>query len=189
MVKAALAVVVAAATACTYAARFEDCAVACRGIGDCPADYVCGPEGYCRNTSGPGGTCAEVRGDAGFNDTDGPAGGRCTGTPTACSTFVPMGDCLGQDGCTFTPSTCTLTTNCSAITTNNQCMNTPGCATDFTTSTCKPVAGYCHGSTKPICEAIESCAYAGGCAGTPNACASYASDESGCRTQGGCDWN
>jgi hypothetical protein len=190
MLRAALALAAIAASGCSYAASFDDCAVACRAIGDCPSGLVCGPEGFCRVVDGAGGTCAEVRGDAGIPPPgDGPPGNRCLGTPSACATFTGAAACGNQDGCTHATATCTLATNCSAIMTNLQCQDTPGCTTDFATSTCVKRANYCVGATKADCEDTESCAFAGGCGGTPAACAAFAASEAACRAQAGCTWN
>lgn len=174
-------------TSCTYSASFNDCAVECRAPDQCPSGFTCGGEGFCR-AAGASDTCASIRGDAGLAD-DAPKVSTCSGTPTACDTFVSMTECLDQDGCTFTSSTCTRTIDCSAITTNQQCINTPGCDTDIPTSSCRDIGGYCHGLSKSACESLHGteCAFAGGCGGTPQACATY-TDRNLCLTQGGCDF-
>jgi hypothetical protein len=180
-----LALVAAALAGCSYSASFDDCLVSCGGVDDCPSGLICGAEGRCR-TGDDSVTCASILGDAGLLPPDA-ATEFCTGTPTTCDTFVQMSDCLDQDGCTFTNSTCTHTVTCSSITTTQECTATSGCQVDG--AICEEIPGYCHGLTKSACESLHpDCAYAGGCAGTPRSCESY-TERSGCSTHGGCTWN
>jgi len=55
------AVILALIAGCSYRASFNDCDVRlCQGPIDCPDDFTCGPEGFCR-ASGVSDSCAAVR--------------------------------------------------------------------------------------------------------------------------------
>lgn len=182
-----LAVLVALALAsCNYGASFADCQVRCAITDDCPDGFACDPDGYCR--LGPTTQTCAVRGGDADVPNDGRAA-RCTGTPAACTTFTAAAACGGQQGCSFAAPSCTRTIECEAIATNMQCMMTPGCETDFATSTCRDIAGYCQGATEPACEAPHGtqCEFAGGCTGTPAPCATLA--EAACRATVGCRYD
>ncbi|HEU0029278.1 MAG TPA: hypothetical protein VFQ53_01510 [Kofleriaceae bacterium] len=188
----ALALVVAVSgvllAGCSYGARFDDCDVRCTSADDCPAGFSCGTERRCR-PEGASVSCAAVLADAGDGGGGGDGtAGTCSGSATACAMLGASATCMAQAGCTFTATACKLTVDCTVITTNQQCMATPGCGTDFTTSTCKPLANYCQGTTKAACEMNTNCALTGGCAGTPTACDALAS-EVACTSQSGCSWN
>jgi hypothetical protein len=180
-----LVVIATILTGCSYTASFQDCAVACSAPTECPQDFTCNSEGFCR-AAGASGTCASVRGDAGLGSGDGQQQETCQGTPVACETIIPMSDCVAQMGCSFAQSFCDRTVNCEGIGTNTQCMNTPGCETDIALSMCKDIPGYCHGLTKSACESLHGteCAYSGGCTGTPKACSTF--DAATCFMQDGC---
>jgi hypothetical protein len=184
VVKLAVAVVLALASACSYGAKFEDCLVNCAGPGDCPSGMVCNTEHRCRPVDETG-TCNAILGDAGLTG-DGSSSNRCHGTATACNTFAGQTACADQTGCTFTSPVCFRTLNCSSIGTNQECMNTPGCQTDISTSTCKAIGGYCHGLTKDACLSLHpgECDYQGGCEGTPDACETL--DSPACTGHAGC---
>ena len=185
-----LLVVLALASACSYGASFDDCDLVCRSPDDCPTGFTCGVEGLCR-PEGAARSCAEViaASDASNNPATGDAASkRCQGTATSCATLSSSSTCSAQSGCSFAALSCTLTTNCSQFMTNQACVAAPGCATDFTTSTCKPITGYCNGSTEPTCEATEDCVFGGGCGGTPSACGAHAT-ETACQANAGCAWN
>jgi hypothetical protein len=185
--RAAIAIAVASlVSSCSYDVAFEDCKVACQSSDDCPADFTCGAEGRCRPAGGAG-SCAELLGDAGGDDG---SGARCTGTPAACATLIPMSDCENQTGCTYSTSTCTRTIDCTTLN-NPQCIAANGCQPDVTMTMCMDIPGYCHGLDENACETLHApgeCVFAGGCEGTPNSCESHL-DSLSCSQTEGCDFN
>src|SRR5688500_17232465 len=48
------------AMGCSYRPSFRDCDITCAAPTDCPDDFTCGPEGFCR-ASGANASCAAVR--------------------------------------------------------------------------------------------------------------------------------
>jgi hypothetical protein len=48
------------AMSCSYKPSFRDCDIACASPTDCPDDFTCGSEGFCR-ASGVSASCAAVR--------------------------------------------------------------------------------------------------------------------------------
>jgi hypothetical protein len=186
--------VVVLAAACRYDATFDDCQVsACRGEDECPSGFDCDEQGFCR---APGATasCAAVLDaadqplpDAEVPGDDAPDGeGSCTGTPTGCAAFTSSTSCLDQAGCGWTTPSCTVTTDCGAIETNQECMEHDECFTNFETIACEPVPGYCTGATEAACEDDPVCAFSGGCTGAATGCAGL--DEPACEAQHGCAW-
>ena len=177
---------VALACGCSYGAAFEDCRVACDRPDECPSGFACGTEGLCR-IAGVAASCAIVLVDAQpVGDGNGSDPGTCRGTATPCRDLADASGCVAQDGCTHL-SWCALANDCSMFTTHDACEAAPGCTTDFTTSTCKPISDYCQGSTPAECEATQGCAYAADCSGTARACQSY-SDQTACASQAACAW-
>jgi hypothetical protein len=185
-----LALACALAAGCTYGATFDDCQVrACRAPTDCPSGFTCDGDGFCR---APGATmsCAAVLGDANLGmDAKGDAanGPRCTGTATTCTALATNPTCVAQTGCGWVNPTCTVTTNCGMHMTNQACMTSPECMTDFQTSTCVKRPSYCSGATEAQCESKPVCLFAGGCTGTADACGAFTSQPS-CNSQAGCSW-
>jgi len=184
-----LVVAIALLASCTYGASFDDCRVsACQGPQDCPSDFTCDGDGFCRS-AGATISCAVVL-DGGV---DGKINGdgaqvRCAGTATTCSTYMMINACTPQTGCGWTAPTCTVTTNCAMYMTNQACMNAPECVTDFTTSTCVKRATYCGGSSESQCEATAKCVFGGGCIGTADACDAF-TNQNACNAQSGCSWH
>jgi hypothetical protein len=151
-----------------------------------PAPSDSNPPGPAKEDDGGSSVPPKPDGDAPKVDATTPAK-KCQGTATTCSAYATdMTNCQAQDGCTWQTPLCKLTTSCSQFQTNQQCQNAPGCATDFTTSTCKAIAGYCSGTTKSACETKSSCAFTGGCAGSATACGGLS--EASCKVQAGCTW-
>jgi len=69
-------IVVVLAMGCSYKPSFRDCDISCAAPTDCPDNFTCGPEGFCR-ASGVSDTCAAVRDaraqeDAPTTNTDAP---------------------------------------------------------------------------------------------------------------------
>jgi hypothetical protein len=172
---------------CSYGASFDDCQIICRSPDECPNGLTCGTEGLCR-TSSASQTCSSSKHDAPPSGLDGPVVAGCSGNATACTVLSGANDCNKQDGCGFTTTKCTNVTDCSIHATNTSCTADNACFTDFTTSTCKPKAGYCMGADRTDCEGTTGCKFSGGCVGTAAACTAYSS-QSSCVLHAGCGWH
>lgn len=171
--------------ACSYGPSFRDCDVTCSGNTSCPADFTCGNEGFCR-ASGASASCAAIR-DA-RDDIDAPPGTHyCAGAPALCETFTSASPCGAQTGCAFATPTCTFTENCANHLPNTDCDGTGGCMTYVVQPYCRPIANYCQGTTKSVCEGKPNCAFGGGCTGVAKPCGQL-STESTCNAQMGCSW-
>jgi hypothetical protein len=187
---AVIAVIAALAGACTYNATFRDCEVrVCAGPDDCPPDFTCDGEGFCR-APGASQSCVAVLGDANMGIE---ANARCSGSAATCSAFTGNAACVAQEGCGWTATTCKVNVNCEAVPTASQCENTAGCAIDYTGAGgtwCKPYAPYCSGGagSKSQCESKPQCTFGGGCLGVANACGEFTRDST-CNAQAGCSWH
>jgi hypothetical protein len=170
--------------ACSYGPSFRDCDIACTAQSACPDGFTCGPENFCR-ASGASATCAAVRDARGPEDA--PAQHYCSGAPAQCETVVDQQGCGRQTGCTWSAPLCNFTENCANHLPNTDCDGTGGCMTYVVQPYCRPIAGYCQGSTKTACEMRENCAFAGGCGGVAMPCGQLG--ETACKQQVGCTWN
>ena len=186
-------VLFALVSGCSYNAGLRDCDVrVCQGPSDCPSDFTCDGEGFCR-AAGATQSCAAVIGDAN-KGTDAPIGtAQCTGTAVTCQTFTADAACLAQEGCGWTAPKCVVTVDCEAVPTASQCENTPGCAIDYTGAGgtwCKAYAPFCsNGATsKANCEMKPQCKYEGGCIGLADGCGAFTRDTT-CNAQSGCSWH
>ncbi|HEY5937860.1 MAG TPA: hypothetical protein VIU61_24595 [Kofleriaceae bacterium] len=177
---------------CSYSPSFGDCEVLCNAPDHCPSGYTCNQEGRCR-APGTAGNCNDVLGDARRDssgpDDDAPPGAQCTGTVTACVDLTSSATCGAQNGCGWSAPTCTVTTNCNAIATNQECETHPECATDFAGPPyCVKNPGYCNGTTEPQCESKATCLFTNGCSGTAAGCGEF-TEEVACDEQAGCSWS
>ena len=186
-------IILALISGCSYSAAFNDCDVRlCQGLTDCPDDFTCDGDGFCRK---PGATqsCAAVIGDAN-KGTDAPVGtAQCSGTAVSCPTVTASNACLVQEGCGWTQPKCVVIVDCEAVPTASQCDVTPGCAIDYTGAGgtyCKPYAPFCSSgaTSKAACEMKSECKYEGGCLGVADGCGAFTKDST-CNAQSGCSWH
>ena len=187
----ALVALVALLGGCSYSASFGDCEVLCNAPDQCPSGFTCGNENRCR-ASGTSGNCNDVLGDArrdSSDNGDGPPGARCAGTVTACQDLTNSSTCGAQNGCGWSTPTCTVTTDCNSIATNQECEDHPECATDFAGPPyCVKNPGYCTGTTESQCESKSTCLFTNGCSGTAATCDVF-TEEVACDEQAGCSWD
>lgn len=192
MVRALVALVfITLGTSCSYSASFHDCEVLCNAPDQCPGGFTCNQEGRCR-APGTAGDCNDILGDARRDSADPPDDGtssRCTGIVTACQDLTNSSTCGAQNGCGWSSPTCTVTTDCNAIATNQECENHPECATDFAGPPyCVKDPSFCNGTTEPQCETSSKCLFTNGCSGTAATCDVF-TEEVACDEQFGCDWD